>query len=69
MSPRLRRALHEALDHVLDALAADEADAAAEGANPRAKKRGPRPIAPGKPSPDPEVRAKALAALTKAGLR
>ena len=61
---RQRRALHEALEH---ALAADEAAAAAKGANPRAKRVRGLAHGPGKET-IPEARAKALAALVKASL-
>lgn len=67
MGPRTRRALHEALDHVLDAMAADAAEACTLPANPRAKKLRARPPVDASHVPD-ETKAKARAALARAGL-
>ena len=66
MGPLTRRALHEALDHILDAI---EADARAEDPE-RPKRRAvrPRPPAPKLEACDPADIAKARRALSRAGL-
>jgi hypothetical protein len=70
ITPGLRRALHEALDHVLDAVAEDE-----RAANGTTGKKARRYRAPYVPTPEqlaritPEVRAQADAALARAEAR
>lgn len=69
MGPLTRRALHEALDHILDAMAADARNAEEKAENPRAKRKYvPRPPAPKLAECSPEAVAKARAALVRAGL-
>ncbi len=63
VSPRVRRALHEALDHVLDALAED-----AREANPKPRKSRATPP-PDIATIDPFTVRKADEALKRAGLR
>ena len=61
MSPAVRRAIHEAIDHVLDAIAED-------GREPKQRrKRAPAPL-PDPATIDPFTMRKAEAALKKAGL-
>lgn len=71
MGPLTRRAIHEAIDHVLDAIEADARHAAEKApGKPRPKKRRhtPRPTPPKIEDCDPAALAKARAALAKAGL-
>lgn len=65
MSPNVRRALHEALDHVLDALAED---ARAGGPPVKKAKRYRAPHVPDVSHLSPETLAKADLALRRAGL-
>lgn len=62
MSPRVRRALHEALDHVLDAMAEDGREA-----RPKPRKSRATPVRE-LTTIDPFTQRKADAALKRAGL-
>lgn len=66
MGPRTRRALHEALDHILDAIEADARDLDPE--RPKRRAVRPRPPAPKLETCDPEAVAKARKAMARAGL-
>lgn len=67
ISPRLRTALHVALDHILDAIADDRAEAA--GRRPPTTRK-PRELVPRKADlpPDPERTKRVLERMHRAGI-
>lgn len=65
MSPGLRRAFHQALDLVLDALAEEERQAPAK----KRRKIAAKPMPPLPPDTTPEEMAQAAALFERAGWR
>ncbi len=66
MNPNTRRALHQALDIVLDAMSEDKTSVVAK----KSRRRGPvQPEPPPRPEVSPEVTEKVRAQLERAGYR